>query len=330
MKKINLLYIVWILLFVLAVWIILNLKTQGSKIIFGIAFTEHHSLNVEFATIVKERRIQPGDKVKKGDTLLILKRGELDKNIDTKLAAINQLEVESTTKNALLEKEIELFNANQRTSLFELQSKINVLEKEIEVQNNLLLSIGEKKEKKAKSIKEIQLDGLLEASRQINIQTAQRLSNYQVERQRNLKEYEAKLLQFKNEMAYYQQEQFKLNVISPCDGIIEDVFVLPTDIAQGYKELVRINSLAPNRVTGFVHEAMITPFNIGDTVVLVSAARPELSKKAIIIGSGNNLVELPLRLRKYAEIKAWGREIYIQMDPENDFYIGEKLLIQLN
>lgn len=330
MKKINILYIVWIIALILFFVILYNLRNQGSKTIFGIAFTEHYSLNVEYATIVNERRVQPGDKVKKGDTLLILHRGEIDKNINEKFTLINQLEVEGKSKNELLDKEIELFTSNQNTRKSELQSEIKILEKEIEVQKNLLQSIGENKNQKGKTIKEIQVDGLLESLKQLNIQTAQQYRSFEAQRQSNIKNYEARIAQFKNDMSYYQQEQFKMIVLSPCDGMVEDVYVLPNDIAPQYKELVRINSLSPNRVTGFIHESVVTPFKLGDSVILVSAARPDITCKAIIIGNGNNLVELPLRLRKFTEIRAWGREVYIKMDATNNFYIGEKILVQIN
>jgi hypothetical protein len=34
------------------------------------------------------------------------------------------------------------------------------------------------------------------------------------------------------------------------------------------------------------------------------------------------------RLRRYEEVKTWGREIYIQLPLGNDFYIGEKIMIK--
>jgi hypothetical protein len=41
------------------------------------------------------------------------------------------------------------------------------------------------------------------------------------------------------------------------------------------------------------------------------------------------MVELPIRLRKSAEIKSWGREVYVQLPPNNSFYIGEKIMLRL-
>ena len=330
MKRVNILYIVWILAFGIFIWTLINLRTQGTRTIFGIALNESYSVNVEYATIVSQRRVQPGDRVKKGDTLLILHRGEIDKNISDKLAAINELDVERITKNLSIDKEIELFNARQNTRNSELQSQIRIIEKEIEIQKNLLKSIGENNDQGQRTIKQLELAALNESLNQLFLQTREQQRSYETQREGNNKTYEARMAQFRSEMKYYQQEQFRMNVLSPCDGIVENVFVLPNDIAQQYKELVRINSFSPNRVTGFIHETVATPFILGDTVNLISAARPDIKAKGLIIGNGNNLVELPLRLRKFVEIRAWGREVYLKIDPDNDFYIGEKILIQIN
>jgi hypothetical protein len=41
------------------------------------------------------------------------------------------------------------------------------------------------------------------------------------------------------------------------------------------------------------------------------------------------MTELPLRLRKFIEMRSWGREVYIGLPPENRFYISEKITINL-
>ncbi len=330
MKRINLLYIFWILAFIFCLWIMNNLRTQGNRTIFGIAFTESHSINVEYATTVTQRMVQPGDRVKKGDTLLVLRRDEINKNITDRLASMNLLEVERISKNQILDKEIELFKASQTTRSIEVNSQIKIIEKEIEIQKNLLKSIGENSVDQSSNVKQLELAALVESLKQLNLHTIEQLSSYETQRQSNDKNQEAKKTQFKNEMDYYQEEQYKMIVCSPCDGIVENVFVLPNDIAPQYKELLRINSNNPNRVTGFIHESIVAPFKLGDTVILVSAARLDVTSKGVILGNGNNLVELPLRLRKFVEIRAWGREVYIKLDAANNFYIGEKILIRFN
>ncbi len=329
MKRVNVLYIIWIVAFIVFLFIMNNLRTQGNTTIFGIALSETYSLNVEFSTNVKERRVQQGDKVKKGDTLLILERSETDRELTDRNALINQLNVDRASKNQLLDKEIELFNARQNTRYTELQAQINITKKEIEIQENLLKSIGQSKAKTTVNLKQLELDALNESLRQLNIQTAQQQKSYETQRQSDEKYYEAKLAQYKGELGYYQKE-YRMNVISPCDGIIENVFVLPNDFAPQYKELLRVNSFTPNKVTGFIHESVATPFKLGDSVTLISAARPDVLSRGIIVGTGNNLVELPIRLRKFVDIRAWGREVYLKMDPSNNFYLGEKILIQMD
>lgn len=329
MKKFNVLYVFWFAALVIFIWLLSNLKTQVTKSIFGTATTQVYSMNVEYAAVVKEKRVLQGDRVKKGDTLLILLRTEMDKNISEMLAIMNQYEVEKDAKNSLIDKEEELYKTSQQTRKTEIEAQIRIIEKEIEIQTNLLLSIGEKKSKTEVNIKELELAALKESLNQLNKQSQQQHISYNTERESNTRNYEAKLVAYKNNVDYYQLEKFKMIIVSPVDGIVENVFVLPKDLVQEYKELVRINSITPNRVTGFVHEGTNAPYNIGDSVMLSSVARPEFKTTGIIIGTGNNLVELPLRLRKIVELRAWGREIYIGLPPENEFYIDEKILIQI-
>lgn len=330
MKKINLLYVFWILALLIFIWIMRNLNTQGSRTIFGIAITESYSLNVEYATIVNERRVQSGDRVKKGDTLLILHRSEMDRDLEDRLASINLLEVERDSKNELLNKEIAIFTASQDGRESEILAQIKIVSQELQIQKNLLQSIGDNKQNKENNVKQLELDALKESEKQLQLKTKQQLRAFESQRAANNNSCAAHIAQLKNDLNYFSQEQHKMFVLSPCDGIVEAVLVLPNDIAPQYKELVRVNSITPNKVTGFIHESVATPFKLGDTVVLASAARPDLKSKGIIIGNGNNLVELPLRLRKFVEIKAWGREVYIKIDPANNFYIGEKILVQMN
>jgi hypothetical protein len=47
------------------------------------------------------------------------------------------------------------------------------------------------------------------------------------------------------------------------------------------------------------------------------------------VGSNPKLTELPLRLRKFIELRTWGREVFIQLPEQNGFYISEKIAIIL-
>ncbi len=330
MKKINILYVFWIIALILFIWLMLNLKTQVTKTIFGTATTQVYSMNVEYATIVNECKVHQGDRVKKGDTLLVLLRGEMDKSISDVFSMINQLDVDRNAKNQILDKEEAIFNAQQASKISAINAQITILEKEIEIQNNLLYAIGQEKTKPTNNIKQLELAGLKESLEQLRIQSIEQKKSYNTQREGNNKSYEARLATNKNDIDYYQLEKHKMIVVAPCDGIVDNVYVLPKDMAPQYKELIRINSVTPNRVTGFIHESMAIPFQLGDSVLLTSAARQEISCKGMIIGNGNHLVELPLRLRKFVELRAWGREIFVQMNPDNNFYIDEKILIQIN
>ena len=62
---------------------------------------------------------------------------------------------------------------------------------------------------------------------------------------------------------------------------------------------------------------------------LSSATRPAIRTSGQFIYCNPRIVELPTRLRKNPEIKAWGREVYIQLPDSNVFFIGEKIIITI-
>ena len=97
-----------------------------------------------------------------------------------------------------------------------------------------------------------------------------------------------------------------------------------------FRELFRISPRNPDRVIGFLHESAEVPFQLGDTVTLASMGRIGVSSLAALHGVSPKLVELPFRLRKFTELRTWGREVYIQLPADNPFFIGEKILITVN
>lgn len=94
-------------------------------------------------------------------------------------------------------------------------------------------------------------------------------------------------------------------------------------MVQAYRELFKITPSVPNKVIGFIHESAQIPFRLGDTVLLHSVTRTGLGCKGVIHAVSPKMVELPFRLRKFAEVRTWGREIYIQL-PLIIHFLSEK------
>ena len=51
--------------------------------------------------------------------------------------------------------------------------------------------------------------------------------------------------------------------------------------------------------------------------------------KGIVVNLGTRITALPERLKKIPELRAWGREVQINIQQDNLFLQGEKVRVQL-
>jgi hypothetical protein len=328
--KINILYIFCLLALGAVFFIGKNLKEQSGQQLFGIAETEGQTVKVESPVFIQKNYLTVGKQVKKGDTVMVLFRSELNQKTTEKIAELNQLETERTAKNSEINKDAELFVVRQNARIAEFQAQIKVLQSEIGIQNSLKEAIGNGSNSSNNNVKLQEIKSLEDAISQIYTQTKEQAKVFDNQKVSNDNISFSKVKQIQNELTFIGNEKTKLVLFAPYDGFIEQVFVVENEVAQSYKDLYKINPHQPNKITGFIHESLNVNYRLGDTVVLSSSVRPLVTCKAQLIGASPKLVELPFRLRRNIEIKSWGREIYINLPPNNEFFIGEKITIRLN
>ena len=325
--KFNILYLFWFIALGAFFFIAKGLQQQSGQQLFGIAETEGRTLKLEYSVFVQKNLVKPGLQVKKGDTLMVLFRSELDNRTTEKVTELNQLEVERAAKNTATDKDAELFQVRQTARIAELQAQIKVLQSEIALQENLRKAISEGTTSTNNNVKIQEIKTLEEAIHQANIQTAEQTKVFDSQRISNNTISASRAKQIQNQLGFIGKERLKLVLLAPYDGFVEQVFALENEIAPSFKDLVVINPSSPNKVVGFVHESLNIQYRLGDTVILSSSLRPTVTYKSQLVGVSPKLVELPFRLRKFIEIKTWGRELYINLPTKNDFFIGEKIVV---
>jgi multidrug efflux pump subunit AcrA (membrane-fusion protein) len=330
--KINLLFPFWLAAIGGCWWIMKDLQHQSGQNFFGTAETESRTINFDYPVLIQKIYVATGEKVKQNDTLAVLFRTELDRRTTERKGEIYQVEVDKTTKNALIDSDESIFEARQATRISELQAQIKVLQSDITIQNNLkeaLFDGSDTKIQQNNPTKYQQIAALEESIHQVNQQTDQQRQFYAVQRKTNMLNSTAKIIPAQNELSFLQKEKNKLVLLAPMDGFIEQILVANNEMVQSYREMFKMNPQQTNKVIGFVHESIDIRYNLGDTVQLASSLRPKMICKGVIVGTSPKLVELPIRLRKMMEVKAWGREVYIKLPENNGFYIGEKVMIDV-
>ncbi len=308
--------------------IINDLQGQSVQTFFGTAETEPQTLNFEHDVLVKDLRTVMGNQVKKGDTLAILYRSELDRTTIERLADINQVEVEHKAKNDIIDKDKDLMSIKNNAKLSALQAQIRILQTEDSIKGSVKNAIYGNLPQDNRLLRE-KINALQEEMVQTEKQTREQLLQIETQRQSQQNITQAKIAQVQQDLDYVTLEKSKLFLIAPIDGFVEQVNMGKNMLVSAYKDLIKINPRKPNKIVGFIHESSDIPFQLGDSVTLESSVRLPIKTKGTIVGSNPKLVELPYRLRKFTELRAWGREIYIEIPDTNGFYIGEKILVSL-
>lgn len=329
--RINFLYLLMVAAAIACYQIVLRLRSQGDHTFFGSAETESCPVNVDFPALVQRVWVRPGLQVRRGDTLAVLFRAELNQKSQEYLLEMERLDAEQTTKVKLLAKERDLALAQQSAQLSKWEEEIRLLEAEMALQNDLKAVVGAPAQpaNASSNLKAKQIEALRKAMEQAKGQYVEQLAQIAAQQKGSEELHRLKTAQIRQSMGFVDAEKPRLVLLSPIDGYVEQVSLAAREMVQPYRELFRIFPHTPNKVIGFLHESATIPFRIGDTVQLASASRPNIFCRAILTGSSPKMVELPFRLRKFSELRTWGRELYIQLPSENPFFIGEKIVAKL-
>lgn len=327
--KFNLLYLLIFIALAACYWIVHDLSNQGDHIFFGAAEAEGRIVNVDFAALVQRVYTRPGMEVHKGDTLALLFRAELDRKTQEYLVEIRQLETEHQAKAALLQKDRDLLHTKQTAHTAALESEIKLLEAEADIQSNLKNLVGTATQNNGAAgqanLKAQQMAALRQSIHQSELQTEEQLSQINTQLKTSREITANKIAQIQQNIDFLNAEKPRLALLSPIDGYVEQVNAAANEMVQQYRELFKVNPQRPNKVIGFIHESTQIPFRIGDSVELASVSRITVPCKARISGVSPKMVELPFRLRKFTEVRTWGREVFINLPEDNPFFIGEKI-----
>lgn len=331
--RFNILYLFLLLSLLGIFWIKENFEHQNVNVFFGTAETEERVLRVDFGVRVAEIRVAVGDKVKAGDTLLLLIQPELDQEIANKKSDIQLLESQRLAALAALKNEISLLQSEHAVRKSELESEISVLRTEASLQAQLRQNIGIKPaEGQSQPLSQVQLQEIAvleESVRQLEGPLRQQVRLLELEQSGDARLGSLQISQLQREIADLHHEKQRLALLAPIDGFVSQLPLSEGEVVDAFATLLRLHSHTPTKIRGFIHESVDIAFLLGDTVSLTAAVRTLAAIPGVLVSSSPQLVELPIRLRKYAEVKAWGREIYIQLPPDNPFYIGEKVKIAM-
>jgi multidrug resistance efflux pump len=326
-KKFNWFYILIAILFAAMLFVSLRyFKSSGNSSI-GITAAKEYKINAEKSALVKSIPVTPGKEVKTGDLLVELTSSELEMEIDKLTNHIAALLSEKQEKTKLTQSKIAYAKAELGIDIEELNTDIIQAESELQLNRKLAHELnGIKDSIPGNHPMQMKISALKQQRRKHDEAVAIKVNDIL-----NSNEADQKLLQNQiqlqqRELDLMNDEKKKLNKYAAADGVIENVYVKAGEQVDAYTPLLSINPIHPVSVIGFlVGKKEIPPIN---TKVSVSSyEHPKISVAGKVIGYGS-VIDLPEILQKSTAVKAFGRQIFIEIEPDNNFAAGEKVLIR--
>lgn len=330
MKNFNILYLVAILAAV-GVWQLSGQYQKQAVIFYGFAETKETEINLEHPIQVDQIFVTTGQKVKKGTPLLEASHNKLP----LKLNEIVHEREETKVERLLWEKEIEgsmdKLKMKKATKTSEINGQIAQIKAKL-AQNNALLDNLTTVEKGNTTSKTTQtkLDVLSKELEMAILPLDQEIQRLENKLKSKRDPYFVKLQKLQTEQAFYEDKGRKLDIFAPSDGLIGNIHCKEAENITSFKTLITFYEENPTLVQGFVHEKLVVHVQKGDTITVLSSLHSKFECKGIITGLGSRIVEIPERLRKYKEMKDYGREVLIKIPTNNKFLQKEKVLLKID
>jgi len=333
MKKFNLIYFVAIMICILLLYS-LFFKADNSVTFYGFAENKETEISMDNGIEVEEIFVTVGQKVEKGDSLLNVVSATLPLKISDTEYKIEELETKYNLWKSGLDWKISQYKIELNENTGKIQSQIDQLNAELE--NNKKLS------KTIKSIDSdpntnyeivnptlIKLEALNEALKHTKGIINTQLNNLKSERFADNNPLLSEIRALEVQLTHYQERKKEEVIIAPTNGLIGNVHCKEGEKISSFGALISFYEESPTLVVGYIHEELILKIKINDSIGIFSSSRPDIQNKGIVKTLGSRIVEIPPRLRKIKELKTFGREIIIEIPPENPFLQKEKVILNL-
>lgn len=325
--KINSFYILILLLIGGMIYLTKKLYSGSGKSWVAVAEAKDYTISSEKRATVQSIYVVQGQAIKAGDTLIKLASQTMIQDIEKLEHRITALKSEKAEKQNVALSEIELLKSAISIDINRLEKEISQAENELKlnksITSDLKLNTNQTQmsplQEKINSLKEE--IGLRNQSLQIKIRDLAVKSNTDQSVLKN------QITLVENELSILRKENLGLVKIAGSDGVIESVPVKQGEEVDAYTNLMSILPKSPTSAIGYLTAEKNNP-PIGTKVRLLGYEARWKTEEGKVIGYGA-ITSLPEILQKSTAVKAFGKEIFIELPAQNDFSTGEKLLIQL-
>lgn len=324
LKKINWVYILAIAGLVFVIPFLKN-KINGSEEYFGIAENQVRSYTKSSEVRIKTVRVKLGQEIKAGDTLMTF----LPENLNYKKEDLHHqsriLSLHKQTDKYLLKINLDRLEAEKKNIISEYSIKVTKLIEQKKLADSLALSVtgtitsATRLQTEIQSLESMKTLALQQLQQKIDEATKEYLYTPDVT--------EEKQASISNEVNRLIEQEKDLVLISDMDGVVGQLDYQAGDAINAFQSIIKIYSLHPTLVTSYISEQYLGKVRFNDSLIIESLTPPFTKITGNVLNLGSRITALPDRLKKLPEVKAWGREIQIEIPIDNQLIQGEKVKV---
>lgn len=324
--KVSGFYILISLLFLTMIVVTLKYFGGSGNSFIGVTTVRQHKISTGRSASVRKIFIVPGQQVKAGDLLIELESSDLDVEIEKMENRISILKRDASEKAKLVASEINYVKATHGVELEKIYAELAQSQSELLLNQQLTKTfVAERDTISPAAPLSLKIKGLRQQMAQHEQMVTVRVKDIlqKNETEQHIEGNQVILLE--RELELLKNEKNILSRRCQFDGVIENVYVKEGEQVPSYTSLLSINPVCPSTVIGYLTGRKRDPAINTNVSVTSYEHRHRVSGKVIGYGS---VVQLPEILQKSTAVKAFGREIFIEIDPENELADGEKVLIR--
>ncbi len=324
--RVNWFYVLIGALLLTMIWVSQRYFTGSANSSVGITYSKEYKINVDKPSQVKRVAVVPGQLVKSGDLLVELISPALEVDIDKLNNRIITLKSEQVEKAKLAKSEVAYIKAELGVKIEEITTEVTEKENELILNQNLTKEFASGKKGEAPNPLEQTINSLkqqrLQQEEAMNIRVKDIFLTSQTEQL--ILTNQIKLLEREMDLLFLERKNLTKFAVS--DGVVENVYVKESEQVAAYTALLSVSPIHPTSVVAYL-TGNKNELDVGAVVEVRSYDDHQLKVQGKVIGYGS-VVPLPEILQKSTAVKAFGREIFIEITGDNFFASGERVLIR--
>lgn len=325
MQKFNIFY--WLIgpLLIVSVYLLTNTLRLSHREYYGFAENKQSEINLDKDVTIVKTLVNTGDKVKKGQLLMIVNNTDIHQQINQIQVAESGIQLKNDLTESELKSEILKLEKERDIEISTIHTKINSLQQETDFYKSLVNS-NDVKDSEIRNPNETMIKNLNDEIKEITQQYNNNIALYQ-KMIRQPKQTKTEKALYSDKKNYLQSEINKFQIIAPFDGVIGSINIREGEYVKAFTSLISFYEATPPMVLAYVQEKYDLNINTGDTVWISSAYNSGKKTKGIISAKGNRIVEIPEKFRKIPDVRIYGIEVFINIPADNRFLQKEVLRI---